>query len=109
MPFRRLLGWFTVVTVGILLGCAEFLEIAMAEVAEKRWTVAEFLDWDDGTDRRYELVEGRIVAMAPPSEAHATIVMNLGAAIRNQLPASMSGPGRAWRQARGARRPLLSV
>jgi Uma2 family endonuclease len=57
----------------------------MAEAAERRWTVAEFLDWDDGTDRRHELVDGRIVAMAPPSEAHATIVMNLGAAIRNQL------------------------
>jgi Uma2 family endonuclease len=57
----------------------------MAEAAERRWTVEEFLDWDDGTDRRYELVGGRIVAMAPPTEAHATVVMNLGAAIRNQL------------------------
>ena len=49
----------------------------MAEVAEKRWTVEQFLDWDDGTDRRHELVDGRIVAMAPPSEAHAAIVFNL--------------------------------
>jgi Uma2 family endonuclease len=57
----------------------------MAEAAEKRWTVEEFLAWDDGTDRRHELVDGRIVAMAPPSEAHAAIVMNLGTAIRNQL------------------------
>jgi Uma2 family endonuclease len=57
----------------------------MADAAEKRWTVEEFLEWDDGTDRRYELVDGRIVAMAPPSEAHAAIVMNLGTAIRNQL------------------------
>ena len=58
----------------------------MAEAAERRWTVAEFLDWDDGTDRRYELVEGRIVPMAPPSEAHATIVSHLAAAIGNRLP-----------------------
>lgn len=57
----------------------------MAEAAEKRWTVEEFLDWDDGTDRRHELVDGRIVAMAPPSEAHATIVINLATAIRSQL------------------------
>jgi hypothetical protein len=28
------------------------------ERAEKRWTVEEFLAWDDGTDRRYELVDG---------------------------------------------------
>ena len=29
----------------------------MAEAAEKRWTVEEFLAWDDGPDRRYELVD----------------------------------------------------
>ena len=37
----------------------------MADVAEKRMTVAEFLTWDDGTDTRYELIDGRPVAMAP--------------------------------------------
>ena len=37
----------------------------MADAAEKRMTVAEFLDWDDGTDTRYELIDGRPVAMAP--------------------------------------------
>jgi Uma2 family endonuclease len=57
----------------------------MAEPAEKRWTVEEFLAWDDGTDRRHELVGGQIVAMAPPSEAHATIVINLGAELRSRL------------------------
>ncbi len=57
----------------------------MAEPAEKRWTVEEFLAWDDGSDRRYELVDGRIVAMAPPSEAHAAIVINLGAELRSRL------------------------
>jgi hypothetical protein len=35
----------------------------MAEPAEKRWTVDGFLAWDDGTDRRYELVGGQIVAV----------------------------------------------
>jgi Uma2 family endonuclease len=57
----------------------------MAEPAEKRWTVEEFLAWDDGTDRRYELVGGQIVAMAPPSEAHAAIVSNLNGELRNRL------------------------
>ena len=37
----------------------------MAHVAEKLMTVAEFLNWDDGTDTRYELINGRLVAMAP--------------------------------------------
>ena len=50
----------------------------MAEAAERRWRVEEFLAWDDGTDRRHELVDGRIVAMAPPSEAHAAIVSSSG-------------------------------
>jgi len=57
----------------------------MAEPAEKRWTVEEFVAWDDGTDRRYELVAGQIVAMAPPSEAHGTIVANLTIGIGRQL------------------------
>ncbi len=57
----------------------------MAEPAEKRWMVEEFLAWDDGTDRRYELVDGHVVAMAPPSEAHAAIVINLGAELRSRL------------------------
>ncbi len=34
----------------------------MAEPAERRRAVEEFLAWDDGTDRRYELVGGQIVA-----------------------------------------------
>ncbi len=52
---------------------------------ELRMTLAEFLRWDDGTDARYELVDGRIVSMAPPNDAHGTIVMNIGAAIGSQL------------------------
>jgi Uma2 family endonuclease len=57
----------------------------MAEPAEKRWTVEEFLAWDDGTDRCYELIGGQTVAIAPPSEAHATIVSNLTIRIGHQL------------------------
>ena len=57
----------------------------MAEPAGKRWTMDEFLAWDDGTDRRYELVDGQVVAMAPPAEAHGTIVANLTIRIGSQL------------------------
>jgi Uma2 family endonuclease len=67
----------------------------MAEPAEKRWTVEEFLAWDDGTDRRYELVDGQIAAMAPPSEAHGTIVANLTIAIGRQLRAPCRVVGEA--------------
>jgi Uma2 family endonuclease len=57
----------------------------MADVAEKRMTVAEFLTWDDGTDTRYELVRGKSVAMARPSAAHSIIVPNVGAALHGKL------------------------
>jgi Uma2 family endonuclease len=60
----------------------------MAEPAEQlRMTLAEFLDWDDGTDTRYELIDGRVVAIAPPRDAHGTIVMNLGLALGPSLKA----------------------
>jgi Uma2 family endonuclease len=57
----------------------------MAEPAEQRMSVAEFLEWDDGTDTRYELIDGRVRAMAPPIEAHGTIVANLARHIGNRL------------------------
>jgi len=57
----------------------------MAYPALKRMTVDEFLSWDDGTDRRYELVAGEIVAMAPPSGWHSAITANAILAIGPQL------------------------
>jgi ACR3 family arsenite transporter len=38
----------------------------MAEHARQHMTADEFLAQDDGSDRRYELVDGAIVAMNPP-------------------------------------------
>jgi Uma2 family endonuclease len=57
----------------------------MASHAPKRLTLAEFLEWDDGTDRRYQLIDGVPVMMAPTLEAHGEIVINLGAEIRSRL------------------------
>jgi Uma2 family endonuclease len=57
----------------------------MVEAAEQRMSFAAFLEWDDGTDARYELVDGRVRAMAPPIEAHGTIVANLARQIGNRL------------------------
>jgi Uma2 family endonuclease len=58
----------------------------MASPAPKRMTLAEFLEWDDGTDRRYELLDGIPVMMAPSLEAHgelaATLTMEIGARVR---------------------------
>src|SRR5688500_672924 len=57
----------------------------MATAAPRRMTVAEFLEWDDGTDTRYELVAGRPVAMPRPAEAHGTTAGTLTFRIGNRL------------------------
>jgi Uma2 family endonuclease len=57
----------------------------MASPAPKRMTLAEFLEWDDGTDRRYELLDGIPVMMAPSLEAHGELALALGAEIRARL------------------------
>ena len=50
----------------------------MAEPAPKHgMTVGEFLAYDDGTETRYELVGGEMIAMNPPAEMHVRIAMNV--------------------------------
>jgi Uma2 family endonuclease len=42
-------------------------------------TVADFIDWPgDGLGTRFELIDGELRAMAPASETHGTIQMNVG-------------------------------
>jgi Uma2 family endonuclease len=53
----------------------------MAEPAFRNMTLEEFLRWDDGTDTRYELMDGFPVAMAPPAEAHRILALRLGSRI----------------------------
>ena len=67
----------------------------MATAAPKRMTLAEFLEWDDGTDTRYELVHGQVVGMAPPSPAHGRIVGNLAVQIGSRLKPPCAGVGQA--------------
>ena len=58
---------------------------AAREQVERRMTVAEFLLWDNGTDMRYELVNGVLVAMNPLTTRHADIGENIGRALERQL------------------------
>ena len=62
----------------------------MAEPATRRMTLDEFLAWDDGTDRRYELWGGLVRAMAPPMPRHgllaATLSREIGSALRARPP-----------------------
>jgi Uma2 family endonuclease len=57
----------------------------MAEPAFKTMTVEEFLRWEDGTDTRFELVGGFVVAMAPPMPRHGRLAIALGSEIRSAL------------------------
>jgi len=58
---------------------------SMAEQCPSIMSVAEFLTWNDGTDRRYELIDGHVRAMAPPAPEHSTIVGNIAAALQPRL------------------------
>ena len=57
----------------------------MGEPARREMTADEFMFWDDGSDTRYELVGGVVVAMAPPTYVHGIVVGNAYAAIRTAL------------------------
>ena len=52
----------------------------VAQLARRPWTLDEFLAFDDGTDTRYQLFDGQIVAMAPASGIHGALVMRTRAA-----------------------------
>ncbi len=61
----------------------------MSEPAQDlRMTAAEFLKWDDGTDTRYELIGGHVVAMAPAFEPHGRIASNVAVEIDRRLDPS---------------------
>jgi Uma2 family endonuclease len=53
--------------------------------ASERMTLDEFLAWDDGTDTRYELYDGRVVAMNPPSAPHARLLTAVVVALNQRI------------------------
>lgn len=64
----------------------------MEEQAQRRMSVDAFLAWDDGTDIRYERIDGVSVAMAPMSGRHAEMVVSLSPLVagRRAAPACAS-------------------
>ncbi|MDZ4842149.1 MAG: Uma2 family endonuclease [Hyphomicrobium aestuarii] len=64
---------------------------AKRNFADAPMTVDEFFAWDGGGHvGKLELVNGRVRAMAPASEAHSSIQLNIGTAIKNHLRATGS-------------------
>jgi Uma2 family endonuclease len=48
-------------------------------------TTDEFLNWESGDDRRYELINGQVVVMESASAEHQTVVLNIATAFRSHL------------------------
>ena len=65
---------------------------------QQRMTVGEFLAADDGTDTRYELVDGELVAMNPPAEPHVRLTANVYEALLRRLvrPCRPNFGGGVW-------------
>jgi Uma2 family endonuclease len=60
----------------------------MREPAVRRMTVDELLDWEDGTDTRYELVDGQPVAMASATPELNEIALAIALALTSRIPAN---------------------
>jgi Uma2 family endonuclease len=60
-------------------------EATMNVRPDLRMSKAAFLEWNAGEGERCELVGGRVVMMARPSQAHGMIVLNLALLLRTQL------------------------
>lgn len=61
--------------------------------ASKLMTMAEYLAYDDGTDTRYELVDGALVEMPPESQINLSIAKYLLFELAKHLPIALLAVG----------------
>jgi Uma2 family endonuclease len=57
----------------------------MAAIAKPSFTFEDYLAYNDGTENRYELVDGELVLMNPPTGYHALIIFNLSEIIMAEI------------------------
>lgn len=57
----------------------------MADTAVKLMSVEQFLVWDDRTETRHELFDGRPVAMAPATRRHSLLAARLAGRLTSAL------------------------
>jgi Uma2 family endonuclease len=65
----------------------------MSEARLRRWTLEEFLTWEEQQPAKYELVDGQPRPMMGVSQAHALIVANIVTALRSKLRGLGCRPG----------------
>ncbi len=59
--------------------------MAAGATARRRMTLEELYSWDSGDDLRYELIDGVLVAMTSPRNAHGKFVLELAGRVRDTL------------------------
>ncbi len=57
----------------------------MGVIEKRRWTVEEYLDWEERQEERHELVDGRPVLMVGATSAHDILCINLVSALKAAL------------------------
>lgn len=57
----------------------------MGVIEKRRWTVEEYLDWEERQEEKHELVGGRPVAMNGARVTHVAITGNVYTALRSAL------------------------
>jgi len=57
----------------------------MSALAEKLMTFEEYLCYDDGTDNRYELIDGELAPMALPTIRHALLADFIREILKNEI------------------------
>ena len=60
-------------------------ELVMTQTPLKNVTFEEYLTYDDGTDNRYELVDGEVVMVPLPTAEHSDVIDLLCDAFREQI------------------------
>ncbi|MCB1920436.1 MAG: Uma2 family endonuclease [Candidatus Competibacteraceae bacterium] len=48
-------------------------------------SVAEFIEWENQQDTRHELLDGEVIAMTGGTVAHASLILQIGAALLHHL------------------------
>jgi Uma2 family endonuclease len=57
----------------------------MSANTKQKWTVEEYLAFEETSETKHEFYDGEIFAMAQISEAHNVIIMNVAASLHAQL------------------------
>jgi len=57
----------------------------MVNIATQRLTFEDYLTYDDGTDNRYELVDGELILMTPPRIEHYLIADFIDSTLKTEI------------------------